>query len=107
MDLDALCAIQTLIKFGIDSKRIVVFCEKNAVKCLNNPFVNEKMVQTLKELNVTINESYQMQEWNNGKWSSGKSIKNIHFQKKKSDDDDVQSPRNVVIECCVKTTKIN
>ena len=101
MDLEVLCAIQTLVKFGIDSKRIVVFCEKNAVKCLNNPSLNDKMIHTLKEMNVTINESYQMQEWNNGKWSSGKAIKSVHFTKRKIDEDDPQSPRNVMIECCV------
>lgn len=102
LDLDVLCAIHTLIKFGIDSNRISIFCDKDAIKCLNNPFLISKITAAIKELNININESYQMQEWNGGKWSSAKPIKSIYFVKQKTPNDDpVQSPRKMLQECCV------
>lgn len=102
MDLDVISTIQTLIKFGIDSKRITVFCNRNTIKCLNNPFMNEKIQQIFKELKINIHESFQMQEWNDGQWSSGKPIQKVYFIKQKNhEEDDIQSPRKLTMNCCV------
>ena len=53
----------------------------------------------LKDLDIKIYESYQMQEWNNCKWSSGQLVRNVYFQKIKGQEDD--NVRSLSLDCCV------
>ena len=72
---------QFLSKLGINSKRIKVFCQKEAVLCFNNPEVNGTMYEVLtKQLGVDVFESYQMEEWNEGNWKSGNRIQTAKFK---------------------------
>ena len=62
----------------------------------------ELNLPNLKELKINIHESFQMQEWNDGQWSSGKPIQKVYFIKQKNhEEDDIQSPRKLTMNCCV------
>lgn len=69
----------------------------------NNPYVSSKISEALKELEIEVYENYQMSEWNDNRWSSGKVLKNVLFQRVKGSDKDEASPRHISINCCVRS----
>lgn len=99
-DINVVCSIQSLIKFGIDPRRIKVFCQREAIKtCIHDPHVANKLKEVFRRLEVQIFESYQMEEWNEGNWKSGDPIDSIYFKKLKNDDLK-ESPRSMNVKCC-------
>ncbi len=73
----------------------------------NNPFVTNEITKMLKRLNIEIFESYQMHEWNNGRWGPGKLVNKIRF--KHIDDsgnsdstNNKKGPSSFELDCCVR-----
>lgn len=63
--------------------------------------MEEKVKKILKELNIKVHESYQMQEWNNGKWLPGHKVTYALFQKIKSSEEETQLAQ-LEMNCCVR-----
>ncbi len=104
MDMNVLSAVQNLISFHIDPTRIVIFCEKGAINCANDPHVNATIATQLRELKVQLHEGYQMHEWNRGQWTAGQSLRLVTFQhvKEKNELELKETvPVKITILCCV------
>ena len=124
-----LATIHSFLEMGIDPMRIVVVCGENVVSDLNrrsrfnqikliiylfkisnlfnNPFVAGEIAKMLKRLNIEIFESYQMHEWNNGRWGAGKLVNKIRFKQiNDSDNSDnhnnKKGPSSFELDCCVR-----
>lgn len=70
---------------------------------INNTYVSSKIHEVLTEMKVNIHKSYNLDDWNNGRWSSGLNIKTVTFVKSAENSDmDKGSPRVFQLECCVR-----
>ncbi|CAF0802788.1 unnamed protein product [Brachionus calyciflorus] len=99
LDLNALCAIQTLIQYGISPSRFIVVCDKNSLNEMNNPYVIEKVMNALAELDIKVYENYQMLNWNGNKWTSGDLVRSISFKKSPTQND--SGSVYLDVQCCM------
>ena len=49
---------------------------------------------------MNVHKSYNLDDWNNGRWSSGLNVKTVTFVKNSENNED-GSPRVIKLECCV------
>ena len=82
------------------------FIQYKPLEFLNNPFVESKIAETLKQLKIKIYENYQMQEWNNNHWKSGQYIHGVEFKSMKTNDED-EVIYDVQMNCCVNYLSIS
>lgn len=66
---------------------------------INNPHVQSKVIDILKELKINVYDSYQMEKWNDGAWASGQDVHKVTFLKTKETNQENQP--QLEMKCCV------
>ena len=68
---------------------------------INNPYIQSKVIDILKELKINVYESYQMEKWNDGAWASGQDVHKVTFLKTKETNQENQNQPQLEMKCCV------